>query len=574
MPVYRSSRYVVVATALITVTLVWLGGALWLWNDRAATVREAHAELSRMSLSAAEHAHRLLSLSDLFLASIEPITSRTQANPGDPTLIARLTTLLSQDTALLGLATVDHQGMLTTIAPSPQPKVSAFVGDRAFVTEARVGRLVIAPPVKSRLSGRWVLPLTRRIADPQSPVALLMAGIDVAALERHYDTIRHDIGGAITLLRDDGTVLIRSPSPPDNERIRNLSDAPLFSNANNQGVDEGQFDGISPFDGVERLGSYKRIRPFNIGVSVSLSRAAVLEPWWRRVWLVLTGTTLISLAIAIAATLILRHLASLQAEAVTLENRVQDRTRALQQLLDRREQFLAGISHELRSPLNAILGFSEALQMGIRGPVPPAQAEYLSDIHRSGQHLLALVNDLLDNAAMDAGTLRLDESCFDVNEIVSETTRLIAQAATQRGMTVTTRIDPADLRLAADRRRLLQALLNIAVNAVKYGRQGGQVQISAEMDRAGACLLTVADDGAGISPEDMRLALAPYGRAEQAPVSRTDHPDEGTGLGLPLSIGIVELHGGVLTLHSTPGQGTRAVIHLPPERVRPAQALT
>ncbi|WP_244511103.1 sensor histidine kinase [Magnetospirillum fulvum] len=548
-------------------TLVWLGGALWLWNDRAATVRVAHEELARMSLSAAEHAHRLLSLCDLFLASIEPIATRTEPEPGDLDLIARLNTLVGQDTALLGLAMVDHQGMLNNIDPSRSNK-PVFVGDRAFVTEARVGRIIVAPPVKSRISGRWVLPLVRQVADSQSPVAVLMAAIDVAALERHYDTIRHSVGGAITLMRDDGTVLIRSPSPPDSERVRTLTDAPLFSNANAQGVDEGQFDGLSPFDGIDRLGSFKRIRSFNIGVSVSLTRDAVLEPWWRRVWLVLTGAVLISLAIAIAATLILRHLASLRAEAVTLENRVEDRTRALKQLLDRRQQFLAGVSHELRSPLNAILGFSDALLLGIRGPVPPEQTEYLKDIHRSGQHLLSLVNDLLDSAAIDAGSLQLDQTTFPATEIVGETTRLIAHAATQRGIDIATRIEPPDLTLFGDRRRLLQAVLNLSVNAVKYGREGGKVEISVALDPTGGCLIGIADDGAGISAENLRLALAPYGRVAPHGASGAGYPNEGTGLGLPLSIGIVELHGGALTLHSEPGRGTRATIRLPPNRVR------
>jgi len=547
--------------------LVWIGGGLWLWNDRATTLAGARAELTRMSFSAAEHAHRLLSLCDLFLESIEPILVRDRPDPGDPDLIARLNTLVSQDSALLGLATVDQQGMLSVLDPN-RYQDPVYVGDRAFVTQARVGQLIVASPVNSRMSARWVLPLARRIADPQSPVAVLMAAIDIAALERHYDTIRHDVGGAITLLRADGTVLIRSPSPPDSERIRNLADAPLFRDIVARNETEGQFEGPSPFDGVWRLGAYKRIDAFNIGVVVSLARDAVLEPWWQRVWLVLSGAALISLVIAVGAIMILRLLRTLQAEALSLENRVQDRTHALQALLDRREQFLAGVSHELRSPLNAILGFSEALQMGIRGPVPPAQAEYLGDIHRSGLHLLALVNDLLDNAAIDAGTLRLDESRFDVAEIVSETIRLISQAAAQRDITVATWVDPPDLRLYGDRRRLLQALLNLSVNAVKYGRQGGRVRISVETDRMGACLLTVADDGEGINPEDMHLALAPYGRIEQSAPLKAQRLDEGTGLGLPLSIGIVELHGGALTLHSDPGNGTRAVIHLPPERVQ------
>jgi len=558
----------VIAVALITGALVWLGGFLWLMYDHEETLQETRDELARLSISAAEHAHRLFSLSDLFLESIEPIATRRVPDPADSEIIVRLNNLLRQDASLAGLATIDRQNMLRVINgdPAQQP---VYVGDRPFVTDAQLGRTVASPPVKSRISGRWLLPLIHRVSAPNSSVTILMAGVNVPALERHYDTIRPSSGGAITLLRDDGSILARSPSPTDDERQRTLTDAPLFSSVNQRGESEGYFEGPSPFDGVWRLGAYKRIEPFHIGVSVSVTREAALEPWWRRVKLVLVGATLASLAIAIGTIQILRLLKSLQAEAQTMENRVNDRTRALKQLLDRREQFLAGISHELRSPLNAILGFSDALLLGIRGPVPPEQADYLHDIHRSGQHLLALVNDLLDSAAIDAGSLRLDESDFAVTDIFEETTRLIGQSATQRAIDVATSINPHDLILHGDRRRLLQAVLNLAVNAVKYGRTGGRIEIRAELGRTGDCLLTIADDGEGISPEEMRLALTPYGRVNHHTSTNAGRSNEGTGLGLPLSIGIVELHGGTLTLHSEPGRGTRAVIRLPPERVRP-----
>ncbi|CCG39717.1 ATP-binding protein [Magnetospirillum molischianum] len=570
MRAYRSSRHAVTTTAIAIAALIWVGGALWLWNDRVATLQEARNELGRMSISVAEHAHRLLSLSDLFLESVKPIAIDPQPTPNDLALIARLTSLLRQDASLTGLATVDKQHMLHVINGAPsQPPV--YVGDRPFVAEAQVGRMVASPPVKSRLSNRWLLPLVHGIDGSVSSISLLMAGVDIPALERHYDTIRHSVGGAITLLRDDGTVLARSPSPSDEERVQTLTGAPLFNTVNWRGERDGHFEGPSPFDGIWRLGAYKRIEPFNIGVVVSLARDAALEPWWRRVRLVLAGSVLVSLAIAVGTCLILRLLTSLQAEALTLENRVHDRTRALKLLLNRREQFLAGVSHELRSPLNAILGFSEALLMGIRGPIPTEQADYLRDIHRSGQHLLALVNDLLDSAAIDAGSLRLDESTFAASDIIEETIRLISQSAQLRNITVTTRIDPPDLTLHGDRRRLLQAVLNLSVNAVKYGRQGGRVEISAEIEPTGDCLLTIADDGEGISPEDLRLALAPYGRVEHHTATNAERSNEGTGLGLPLSIGIVELHDGTLTLHSEPGHGTQAVIRLPSKRVRLAE---
>jgi signal transduction histidine kinase len=409
-----------------------------------------------------------------------------------------------------------------------------------------------------------VLPLIRRIADPASPNMVILAGVDLASFEEYYRTIRRGQGGSICLLRADGLLLARSPSPDESQRGQSLANDPAFKAGQTMGND-GFLTARSPIDGIERMTAFKRIAPYSVGVTASLSTAEVLAPWWHRFWLMSAGAALTTVAISIFTVLILRLLSRLEAEALGLELRVRDRTFALKQLLQRREQFLAEISHELRSPLNAIIGFTEALIHGIRGPVPPAQAEYLTDINRSGLHLLALVNDLLDNAAIDAGSLRLDESDFDLAEIVEETVRLVDRCAAARKISIVTSLSPPGLTLRGDRRRLLQALLNVSVNAVKYGREGGRVEIRAGREPDGDCLLTITDDGVGISPEDLRLALTPYGRVGRHETAGTD---EGTGLGLPLSIGILELHGGTLTLHSTPGRGTRAELLLPAERVR------
>ncbi|TAN56634.1 MAG: HAMP domain-containing histidine kinase, partial [Magnetospirillum sp.] len=268
------------------------------------------------------------------------------------------------------------------------------------------------------------------------------------------------------------------------------------------------------------------------------------------------------------AAVLLRLVATLEDGARDLDQRVNERTAELQQVMEARSGFLTSISHELRTPLNAIIGFSEALLARLHGPMADRQHEYIKDIHLSGRHLLALVNDLLDSAAIDAGRLSLDESAFDLAEMLNDAMVMVHPRAEAAGITLHTTIEPEGLRLSADRRRLMQAIINLSTNAVKYNHPGGRVAVSARLDHDGNGVITVTDNGIGMTPEDLKTAMAPFGRVG-AP---SGPPVEGTGLGLPLATRIIELHGGVLTLDSTPGTGTTATITLPPVRVMPQSA--
>ncbi|HEX6979179.1 MAG TPA: ATP-binding protein [Alphaproteobacteria bacterium] len=231
-----------------------------------------------------------------------------------------------------------------------------------------------------------------------------------------------------------------------------------------------------------------------------------------------------------------------------------------------KSQFLATMSHELRTPLNAIIGFSEIIANAMIGPLHPKYREYGVDIHRSGQHLLDLINDILDLSKIEHGRLKLHEAPADLGEIVRSSVRLLGTRASEGGVHVLTEIAPDLPTVRVDELRLKQALLNLLSNAVKFTPAGGRVTISARLVPTGDIEIRVEDTGIGMSPEDIPIALEPFRQID----GRLNRRYEGTGLGLPLAKALVELHGGQLVVESEPGRGTTVSFRLPRERVSTA----
>jgi len=234
-----------------------------------------------------------------------------------------------------------------------------------------------------------------------------------------------------------------------------------------------------------------------------------------------------------------------------------------------KSQFLANMSHELRTPLNAILGFSEMIHTGNAGGDAPRHVEYAKIIHDSGYHLLALINDILDLAKIEAGGLKLHENLLDLRKLIAESVTLITAKAEAGGLTLTTRL-AADLPdLHADQRALKQILLNLLSNAVKFTPPGGQITVFAHVEREGTLALGVRDSGLGIAKEDHARVFQHFGQGRHDVVTG----DKGTGLGLPIVKGLVVAHRGTVELESAAGKGTCVTIHLPADRLRPRPEL-
>lgn len=228
-----------------------------------------------------------------------------------------------------------------------------------------------------------------------------------------------------------------------------------------------------------------------------------------------------------------------------------------------KSEFLTNMSHELRTPLNAIIGFAEALTHGVAGRLASKQAEYVTDIHRSGLHLLDLINDVLDLSKVDAGVLKLREETVHVADVVDACARLIKGRAEASGIRLS--LDRgADLRpMAGDATRLKQILLNLLYNAVKFTPPDGEVRLSVVQSDAGVTFV-VADTGIGMRAEEIPVALNPFQQLDGSLARR----HEGAGLGLPLAKRLAELHGGTLEIASEPGNGTQVTVRLPAERAR------
>jgi two-component system cell cycle sensor histidine kinase PleC len=249
-----------------------------------------------------------------------------------------------------------------------------------------------------------------------------------------------------------------------------------------------------------------------------------------------------------------------------LERRVAERTRALARAKEQAElasrtktEFLASVSHELRTPLNAIIGFSEVIAGAMFGPVGNARyQDYANDIVTSGRHLLAVINDILDVAKIEAGQMALSLEPVAVGEVVDAASRLVEARARAGGVRLETTVMDGLPEVAADRRRVLQVLVNLLSNAVKFTPAGGQVRVVAAADGA-ELLLTIADTGIGMDADQVITALEPFRQVDGSLARRYD----GTGLGLPLAKSFAEMHGGRLDVDSEPGRGTTVRVYLP-----------
>jgi signal transduction histidine kinase len=202
-----------------------------------------------------------------------------------------------------------------------------------------------------------------------------------------------------------------------------------------------------------------------------------------------------------------------------------------------KSEFLANMSHELRTPLNAVIGFSEVLEGQLFGELNEKQAEYVSDIHTSGQHLLSLINDILDLSKIEAGRMDLQLTSVALADVAQNSVALLRERATRRGITMTLDVDPSVGVVDADERMLKQVLFNLLTNALKFTPEGGRVVVAARGNDEEA-QIEVRDDGVGIAASDLDRIFDEFHQVG------TSHLQEGTGLGLAISRRFVELHGG------------------------------
>ena len=235
--------------------------------------------------------------------------------------------------------------------------------------------------------------------------------------------------------------------------------------------------------------------------------------------------------------------------------------RAAEQASEAKSSFLANLSHELRTPLNAVIGFAELLGSTAVGPLNDRQLDYLRDIHDSGHLLLRLISDLLDLSRAEVGRLDLVEEEVALCALVESAARTLGPRARAQGLRIDLSLPEAEMRLLGDERKLIQVLLNLGTNAIKFTPRGGRVILRAGFEKE--LFFEVEDNGIGIAEEELPRVLETFGRADHPFTRRT----EGAGLGLSICRAFVELHGGELLLNSRCGEGTRVRVRMPNERL-------
>jgi PAS domain S-box-containing protein len=578
------------------------------------------------------------------------------------------------------IALLDDTGKIVNSSRS-WPVLPMDVSDRDFYVYWHTHdnpRAFIGVPIINRITGNWVILLTRRISGPDGRfLGIVAAVIEANYLEAFYHQVAPHDERAIALFRDDGTLLARYPHLETAMGTRISAKSGWY---NSVALGGGTFRTPGYISGVAHFIATRPIPEYPLVITVGISEAEALGPWRRQSIIILIAALAVGIGFAIlfrvlgvqfwrvhrgedrfrdfamtssdwfwetdvnhrfsylsegigtfgfsARDLVGRsreeiaaasgntvvrwdeHLALLErhepfrdfvytwknaagregvasvsgnpffdsagrflgyrgtgrdiTEQVRSESLLRETKEAAEAANMAKSQFLANMSHELRTPLNAIIGFSESLELGIRGPLEPEQIEYIRLIHQSGEHLHNVINDILDLAKVDAGKFELhEEERVDPRAIVDSTVTLMRSHAIAGEIRLSTKIRGPLGLLICDSTRLKQILLNLISNALKFTERDGSVVVAVHRGPDGSIVFEVRDTGGGMTAEEVDIALQPFGQVESGHTRR----HEGTGLGLPLAQKLAELHGGSLCIQSEKGRGTTVIVTLPASRV-------
>lgn len=410
-------------------------------------------------------------------------------------------------------------------------------------------QLFVGKPVFDRANGRWSIPMARRISKADGS----FGGAFVASLDpfRFTSTLGDlDIGsrGVVSLVGTDG-VIRAWRNGADANVGQKLTGSPVFDPAAADA--HGTYSAVSAVDGVDRLHAYRRIPDFPLIVVVGVDRDEALAAVRARAnthVLFAIAVAAIVLAIAIASTLLLARQRRIAGELDAARARAEDANRL-------KSDFLASMSHELRTPLNGIIGYAEFLKDAADDP---EARDFAATIKVSGQHLLELVNSILELAKIEAGKMEIQPRVQDVRDLVQLVYKVYLPAAREKGLGFSVHVaDDVPVGIVCDRMRMLQILNNVVHNAIKFTRDG---RVDVEVRRDGNSVrFAVKDTGPGIAPEHQRVVFEKF-RQVGGFVTRENG---GTGLGLALSQQLAGLMGGRIELVSAVGRGSEFCVTLP-----------
>lgn len=401
--------------------------------------------------------------------------------------------------------------------------------------------MFVGAPYIGSATGRPLLRFSRRLETPEGGFAgIVVANVDPDQLSDFYQQAMVGPRGTVSLVGLDRLVLAIAAGSGQPGIGARVDDAGLWEGLSRSLT--GSYRQTADTDGLARVFVYRQVQGYPVVVKVGVALADIedaVAPLRRHLQIIVILLT-VSIVI-VAVFLIIQHRNAEQLRAALAVNR----------------DFLARVSHELRTPLNAILGFSEVIKDQILGPnAGPRYTEYARDIHNSGQHLLNLINDILDLSRLQAGRMDLHMERLEIQPAVEWAIRIITPQAQDKAIRVDCAVDPDVTHIVADERALKQMLLNLLTNAVKFTSAGGRILVTASRGDGGNCVLRIADNGIGMTPEQLRQAVVPFGQVS----AMTTRPGQGTGLGLSIVKSLIEAHGGRMRIDSLPGRGSQITL--------------
>lgn len=425
---------------------------------------------------------------------------------------------------------------------------------RATDEAALANKLVLGRPIVGAMVQRWVFPMAHMVYGPdQRIVAVLTMAMPVDFVQAFWSAAPLSDAMALGLIRDDGFLLSRWPLPRD-QPLEVVYGAPRTGTLQRH-ITAAGFPATGYVEGRNELANeamanvIRRLPDFGVTTFVSMPLREVRSAWWHKVRVPYL------LAFILAAGAYLGYRAILLRQ-IALE---QDRRHAevLARTSKAKSDFIAQMSHELRTPLNAVVGLSELMALERRDALSPQQLERVALIQRAGQHLLTLINDLLDLSAIEAGVLKMSPATINVVELLEEAAQELAPMGAKRQVEVVVRhrLD-AGQEIHADRTRLKQVLLNLLSNAVKYNGEGQCVVLEGSAS-SGVLHIAVQDTGPGLTPQQVKSLFQPFNRLGR------DGTTVGTGIGLAITKRLVEHLGGRLSVHTEVGRGSRFEVTLP-----------
>ncbi|MBY6261803.1 response regulator [Azospirillum sp. 412522] len=567
-----------------------------IYQDYQDTQQRHFALVRNMARLVDDHVRRTVRTADIALDQ----TAAMVAEAGGPQRVrdlkrwSRLREYAAQVEGVDAIWIYDADGRAVLESGSFPNRIAGFadpVGLEALRGGTRL-HIGAAQPVRNG-SQPLVFPISRPLHDDEGRfVGVASVSIRVDHLTDFYNMLGFEFDPLVGVYRPNGEVVARRPAT-ETAVGRSIASGPLFQSKLRE-APEGQYLSPSVLDGMLRIAAYRTVADYGLVVVAGVGRDEAMAEWRTRTLHTVLQTAVGLLAILAMLAWGLRYLDRERKAQVALAearsavertsaerdesarlaaalNHARDMAETARQAAEAanraKGEFLAGLSHELRTPLNAVIGFADLIAREAEGPVgTPSYRQYAANVRDSGQHVLELINEILDHARAEAGALTVEEGRCDLEAAADFAVRMLTPRAERAGVLLSAVVTPAVRGLRGDDRRIRQILLNLIANGVKYTPSGGSVTLSAELEQ-GVPVIRITDTGLGIPAEDVDRVLEPFVRVENTATRGV----EGAGLGLPLTKRLVELHGGTLALRSTLGVGTTVTVRLPASRLLPAE---